>query len=126
MSDQIDSGGRSSSRRTAAEEPIEARRYLDALRRSLPLVIGIVVVLGASTYAVSTSLPKRYKAQASIVQRTNDVSDAGSSTDSQVRDLNTINSLLTTDDVLSAAARSVPGETIESLRGKISSSVDPN
>ena len=44
MSDQIDSGSRSSARRTA-EEPIEARRYLDALRRSLPLVIGIVVVL---------------------------------------------------------------------------------
>lgn len=126
MSEQIDSGGRQSARRTTAEEPIEARRYLDALRRSLPLVIGIVVVLGASTYAVSTSLPKRYKATASIVQRTNDVADTGTNTDSQVRDLNTINSLLTTDDVLSAAARSVPGETIDTLRNKVSSSVDPN
>ena len=60
------------------------------------------------------------------MQRTNDIADAGSSTDSQVRDLNTIDALLTTDDVLSAAARQVPGESIDSLRGKVSSSVDPN
>ncbi len=125
MSDRIDSGERSGTRRSA-EEPIEARRYLDALRRSLPLVIGIVVVLAASTYAVSTSLPKRYKATASIVERTSAITDASSSTDQVVRDLNTIDALLTTDDVLSAAARRVPGESIDSLRGKVSSSVDPN
>src|ERR1700754_2480401 len=107
MSDQIDSGGRSSSRRTAAEEPIEARRSLAALPRSLPLVIGIVVVLGASTYAVSTSLPKRYKATASIVQRTSGLGDSASNADSLVRDLNTTEVLLTTDSVLSGAARQI-------------------
>ena len=57
-------------RRTGAEEPIEFRRALDALRRSLGLVIGITVVLAVTTYVVSTLLPERYKATASIVQRT--------------------------------------------------------
>jgi uncharacterized protein involved in exopolysaccharide biosynthesis len=129
MSDSLNTGEterRSGARRTAAEEPIEVRRYLDALRRSLPLIGGIVVVLAASIYVVSISLPKRYKATASIVQRTNDVINTGSSVDSITRDLNTIDALLTTDDVLDAAAKSVAGETTDTLRAKVSSSVDPN
>jgi capsular exopolysaccharide synthesis family protein len=132
MSDRMDNGdpgGRGGSRRTATEEPIEVRRYLDALRRSLPLVIGIVVVLAGSIYVVSSSLPKRYKATTSIVQRSNSVIDNNSSVDSITRDLNTIDALLTTDDVLAAAAKKVPGqppESIDSLRTKVSSSVDPN
>src|SRR3954467_6061137 len=129
MSERIETGElerRPPSRRAAAEEPIEVRRYLDALRRSLPLVIGIVVVLAAATYLVSTSLPKRYKATTSIVQRTNATLDANNSVDTIARDLNTINSLLTTDDVLNGAARQVPNETLDTLRDKVSSSVDPN
>src|SRR4051812_15293037 len=129
MNERIETGEperRPSGRRTAAEEPIEVRRYLDALRRSLPLVIGIVVVLAAATYIVSTSLPKRYKATTSIVQRTNAALDTSSSVDTIARDLNTINSLLTTDDVLNGATRQLPNETLDTLRDKVSSSVDPN
>src|SRR3954471_2493166 len=129
MNERIETGEperRPSGRRTAAEEPIEVRRYLDALRRSLPLVIGIVVVLAAATYIVSTSLPKRYKATTSIVQRTNAALDTSSSVDTIARDLNTINSLLTTDDVLNGARRQLPSETLDTLRDKVSSSVDPN
>jgi capsular exopolysaccharide synthesis family protein len=125
MSDRLDSGERGS-RRAASEEAIEVRRYVDALRRSLPLIIGIVVILAASAYAVSSSLPKRYKATASIVQRSSALSDAASNTDSLVRDLNTIDALLTTDSVLSGAARAVRGETTETLRDKVSSNVDPS
>jgi Mrp family chromosome partitioning ATPase len=121
-----DAAGRAGARRAAAEESIEVRRYLDALRRSLPLVIAIVVVLAGSIYVVSTALPKRYKATASIVQRTNSVIDQGGSVDTITRDLNTIDALLTTDDVLSAAAREVGGETTDTLREKVSSTVDPN
>jgi tyrosine-protein kinase len=113
-------------RRTSAEEPIEFRRALDALRRSLGLVIGITVVLAVTTYLVSTMLPERYKATASIVQRSSGVIDVSDNVDSITRDLNTIDALLTTDSVLSAAAERVPGETVESLRDKVASSVDPN
>jgi tyrosine-protein kinase len=129
MTERIDTGDlerRPPSRRAAAEEPIEVRRYLEALRRGLPLIVGIVVVLAAATYIVSSSLPKRYKAETSIVQRSTAVLDNNSSVDAIARDLNTINSLLTTDDVLNGAVRKLRGETLESLREKVSSSVDPN
>jgi capsular exopolysaccharide synthesis family protein len=121
MSDQSNTGPR-----RAAEEPIEVRRYLEALRRGLPLIAGITVVLAASVYLVSTSLPNRYKATTTIVQRTTAVIDSSDSVDSITRDLNTIDALLTTDDVLGAAAKKVPGETTDTLRDKVSSSVDPN
>jgi len=96
------------------------------LRRSLPLIVGIVAILAVSTYAISTSLPKRYKATASIVQRVSALGEASTDTNYLVRDLNTIDALLTTDSVLSGAARSVSGESTDSLRGKVSSTVDPN
>jgi capsular exopolysaccharide synthesis family protein len=130
MSERIDTGElerRTGARRTAAaEEPIEARRYLDALRRSLPLIIAITFVLAVTVYVVSSSLPKRYKATASIVQRTGAVVDQNSSVDSITRDLNTINSLVTTDGVLGSVADKVPRTTIDDLRDNVSSSVDPN
>src|SRR5215471_2233017 len=115
MSDQSNTG----TRRQAAEEPIEVRRYMDALRRSLPLVLGIVVVLAGSVYLVSSSLPKRYKAQTSIVKQDAAAIDTSTDVDTVTRELNTINSLLTTDDVLSAAAKQVPGETKDTLRKKV-------
>jgi capsular exopolysaccharide synthesis family protein len=128
MTERIDTGDleRRSASRRAAEEPIEVRRYLDALRRGLPLVVGIVVVLAVATYLVSTSLPKRYKATTSVVQRSNATLDSSNSVDTIARDLNTINSLLTTDDVLNGAVRQLSGETLQTLRDEVSSSVDPN
>jgi Mrp family chromosome partitioning ATPase/capsular polysaccharide biosynthesis protein len=130
MSERIDTGElerRTGARRSAAaEEPIEVRRYLDALRRSLRLIVAITFVLAVTVYVVSSSLPKRYKATASIVQRTGAVVDQTGNVDSITRDLNTINSLVTTDSVLGSVARKVPGATIDDLRDNVSSSVDPN
>lgn len=128
MSERIDTGEleRRTGARRAAEEPIEVRRHLDALRRGLPLVIAIVVVLAVSVYAVSSALPKRYKATASIVQRTGAVVDQTGNVESITRDLNTINALVTTDNVLESAAGKVRGETLDELRDNVSSSVDPN
>jgi capsular exopolysaccharide synthesis family protein len=129
MAERIDSGHleRGTLRRPAGgEESIEVRRYMEALRRGLPLVLGIVAVLTISIYVVSASLPKRYKATASIVQRTDPASEQTQSTDQMTRELNTTNALLTTDGVLGAASRSVPGTTLQTLRDEVSSSVDPN
>jgi Mrp family chromosome partitioning ATPase/capsular polysaccharide biosynthesis protein len=107
------------------EEPIEVRRYLEALRRSLPLIAGITLVLTLSAYLVSSSLAKRYEAQASIVRQNLTVLDQTLSADSATRDLNTASILLTTRRVLQAAAREVPGETADSLAGKVKARVDP-
>jgi Mrp family chromosome partitioning ATPase len=108
------------------EEPIELRRYLDALRRSLPLIVGIVVVLAASSYAVSRSLTKHYRAQASIVKQQLAVTGETQAADALSRELNTINTLLETNEVLGAAAQRLGGETASSLRDKVRSRVDPN
>jgi capsular exopolysaccharide synthesis family protein len=129
MTDRIDTGELErgvGARRAAAEEPIEVRRHLDALRRGLPLVGAIVVALALTAYLVSISLPERYKATASIVQRNDAIVDQGANVDSITRDLNTLNALVTTDTVLEAAARKVPDTTIDELRDNVSSSVDPN
>jgi Mrp family chromosome partitioning ATPase len=107
------------------EEPIEVRRYLEALRRSLPLIAGITLVLTLSAYLVSSSLTKRYEAQASIVRQNLTVLDQTLSADSATRDLNTASILLTTRHVLEAAARQIPGATADSLAGKVKARVDP-
>jgi capsular exopolysaccharide synthesis family protein len=129
MTDRIDTGELErgvGARRAAAEEPIEVRRHLDALRRGLPLVGAIVVALALTAYIVSISLPERYKATSSIVQRNDAIVDQGANVDSITRDLNTLNALVTTDAVLRAAALKVPGTTIDELRDNVASSVDPN
>jgi capsular exopolysaccharide synthesis family protein len=112
-------------RRSGGEEPIEVRRYLEALRRGLPLVAGIVAVLAVCTYIVSVSLPKRFKATASVVRRIDPTTDQATSTDEITRELNTLDALLTTDQVLGPAAAKT-GTTIQALRKEVSSSVDPN
>jgi polysaccharide biosynthesis transport protein len=114
------------SARRSGEDPIEVRRHLDAIRRSRWLIAAIVVLLTVVVVAVSASLPNRYKATASIVKNVS--TDPLATTDVNVvtRELATTNSLLTTTDVLAAAARKVPGETEKSLQDSVSSTVDPN
>src|SRR5712671_6054959 len=81
----------------SGEESIELRRYLDALRRSVPLIAAVVVVLTVSIFVVSSLLPKRYKAQTSIVEQGVTVSNQAQNVDALTRELNTINKLVTTD-----------------------------
>jgi Mrp family chromosome partitioning ATPase/capsular polysaccharide biosynthesis protein len=114
-----------SSRNDTGEQPIEVRRYLDALRRSLPLIVAITLALALTAFVVSSLLSKRYDARASLVRQQLSVLDQGQSADDATRELNTIAILLTTKPVLRAAAVQVPGETADSLQGKVSARVDP-
>ena len=111
-------------RSNTGENPIEVRRYADALRRNLLLIVLITVVVAAAAYLVSSSLTKRYEATASIVRQDLTTLDQGENVDATTRELNTASILLTTDQVLSAAARALPGETGASLREKIRARVD--
>jgi succinoglycan biosynthesis transport protein ExoP len=115
----------SSNRARAPEEQIEIRRYIEALRRSRWLIAGIVVVLTAATALVSTSLPKRYQASASIVKQVSTTGFDTGNVDALTRELATIDQLLLTDEVLAAAARKVPGESAATLKDKVRSNVDP-
>jgi len=108
------------------EDPIEVGRYLEALRRSRWLILTIVVVITGAVLAFSITLPKSYQATASIV--VDNASGLVTSTEQQQveRNLATTAVQATTAAVLTEAAKSLHGETRESLRKKVSSSVAEN
>src|SRR4051812_46295211 len=112
-------------RSSGTEEPVEVRRYIDAIRRARWLIAAITVLLAGVVVGVSVSVPSRYQADASIVKEVS--SGAFESVDPQVvtRELNTIGQLITTSNVLDAAARKLPGETGDTLSDSVKSSVDP-
>src|SRR3954447_24668070 len=117
---------RGPARRQGSEDSIEVRRYLDALRRSKWLILMLVVIATVTAVAVSSWLPKRYTASASIVKQTAASPYDAVNVDSVTRELQTIQRLLVTSDVLDRAARRVPGETSGLLAASIDSSVDPD
>ena len=107
--------GRSTSAATWAR--FAAARWLIAL---------IVVPLTLTVLVVSLALPKSYRATAKIVK-----ADAGGvfgsgDVESVKRRLATLQTLLATPEVLDRAARRLPGESAETLEGKVESSVDAN
>src|SRR3954451_19001326 len=112
-------------RSRGSEEQIEVRRYLEALRRGRWTIAGIVAVLTLATALVSTSLPKRYDATATIVKQVDTDPLNTGNVDALTRELATIDQLLETDEILSAAARKVPGESAATLKDKVHSDVDP-
>jgi tyrosine-protein kinase len=108
------------------DEPVEARRYADAFRRSWPLILLIVVPLTALVFIVSALFPKTYSSSAKLVLDTTGNPLEASDAASVQRRLATIQVLLTTRDVFARAARRLPGETAASVQDKVTSSVDPN
>ena len=114
-----------SSRRSGAEDSIEARRYVDALRRRLWLILLLAVSAVVSALVISSLAPDRYKATASIVKRVTTGPYESVNVDALTRELSTIERLLLTSDVLEGAARRVRGESSGSVRAALESSVDP-
>jgi Mrp family chromosome partitioning ATPase len=106
-----------------AEQPIDVRRYVNALRRSRLLIAAIVAGLTAIVLALSLALPKTYDAQATILF---DETPSLTTTSDTQRQLATIQKLLMTRDVLALGAQKLPGETAGTLAGKVHASVDPN
>jgi capsular exopolysaccharide synthesis family protein len=112
-------------RESIAEQPIEVRRHLDALRRSRKLILAIVVAFTGTVFALSWFLPETYRAQARIVMQDTPGLLRSSDADSLQRRLETIETLLTTPAVLRQAAGLV-GESEERLEDKVSASADSN
>ena len=84
------------------EEPIDVRRYVNALRRSRVLIAAIVIGLTGLVLLLSLLLPKTYTAQATILF--DEAPSVASTTDAE-RQLATIQKLLMTRDVLALSAR---------------------
>jgi Mrp family chromosome partitioning ATPase/capsular polysaccharide biosynthesis protein len=109
-----------------SDDPIQFRRHLDALRRSRWLIVAVAATLTIAVVAISSALPDRYSATASIVRNVSTQPYSAVDANTVTRELATIDQLLTTSTILDAAATKVPGETGTSLSTKVSSEVDPN
>lgn len=108
----------------ASDQPIEVRRYWDALRRSKLLIAFIVVPMTALVLVLSLVLPKTYQANARIVlEDVPGLLDPGTAVE---RRLATLRTLVTTRGVLRGAGRRLQGENADSLEDKVSASVDPD
>ena len=104
------------------EEPIDVRRYVNALRRSRVLIAAIVIGLTGLVLLLSLMLPKTYTAQATILF--DEAPSVASTTDAE-RQLATIQKLLMTRDVLALSARRLK-TSVASLQPKVQATVDPN
>jgi tyrosine-protein kinase len=104
------------------EQPVDVRKYTNALRRSRMLIAAIVVPLTGLVLALSLALPKTYSAKATILL--DESPEITASADAE-RQLATIQTLLTTRGVLATAAKRLPGESAETLAGKVHAAVDP-
>src|SRR5205823_6412073 len=104
------------------EQPVDVRKYANALRRSRLLIAAIVATLTGLVLALSLALPKTYTAKATVLL--DEGPGVTASADAE-RQLATIQTLLTTRGVLAAAARNLPGETADTLAGKVHAAVDP-
>jgi Mrp family chromosome partitioning ATPase len=104
------------------EEPIDVRRYVNALRRSRVLIAAIVIGLTGLVLLLSLALPKTYTAQATILF--DETPSVTTTTDAQ-RQLATIQKLLMTRDVLALSAQRLR-TSVASLQAKVHAAVDPN
>jgi tyrosine-protein kinase len=113
-------------RRAGPEESTEARRYLDALRRRIWLILLLGLAAVVTAVAISSWLPDRYKATASIVKQVTTTPTDTVNVEALTRELSTIEKLLLTKDVLNNAAKRLSGETSGSVKAALESSVDPD
>jgi capsular polysaccharide biosynthesis protein len=108
------------------DEGIDSRRYIAALRRSIPMMLGIVVVLTVAVALISFALAKTYKAESQIIVTPTDASSLVSSdAASEQRDLATLQTLITSPSVLTTAGKTVD-RTRQDLQGLVTSTLDPN
>jgi receptor protein-tyrosine kinase len=108
-----------------ADDAVDVRRYLEALRRSRVLIAVIVVVVTGAALVASLLLPPRYEATARIVVDPTVGGLGPTDAESLQRQLATVESLSTTPKVIADAARTLNARP-EAIEKRVSSSVDPN
>ncbi len=123
MSERVSEGRRWA---LTGEQPVEMRRYLNALRRSWLFIVVFVAAITTVAVVGSSLATKRYQATATIVQGGSLLSAGSSDVASIQRQLETIQRLMKTNAVLDLALTSLPGQTRDTISHAVSSSVDPN
>jgi capsular polysaccharide biosynthesis protein/Mrp family chromosome partitioning ATPase len=106
-----------------AEEAVDGRRYVLALRRHRLLILATVLLVTGTALAASLLMPSRYEATSTVLLR-----NTFSQSDDAVirRELITASALMTTNAVLSDVAEELPGESVRSLQADVSASSDPD
>ncbi len=117
-------GGLATLTDTADDQPVDVFRFLTALRRAWWLIALIVVPFTGVVLALSLILPKTYDATGRLVVQDNTGALAGADNDAMTRRLATIQTLLTSREVLTQAAEGLPRETADTLEDKVRASVD--
>lgn len=105
-------------------EPVEASRYLAALRRGRLLIATIVITMTAGVYFTSTLVPETYEARARIFMTDPRGGTESGNVETVERRLATVSEFLTTRQVLGSAAARLRDESRASLEDKVSASVD--
>src|SRR4051794_37911870 len=107
------------------EDFVDVRRYLAALRRNIPLILGIIVVLTGGVVAFSLLASKSYDATAQIIvdPQTSAITSPDAATEQ--RQLATIQTLISSPTVLDPAAKQL-GLTRKELTDAVTSTVDQN
>jgi len=106
------------------EENIEVRRYLDAVWRRRWMIAAIVAIITGVVLVISLLLPKNYTATARLVFEETTSPLGQTDEASTQRRLVTTETLLTSSEVLDAAARRVPGVDGDELEDQVESSVE--
>jgi capsular polysaccharide biosynthesis protein/MinD-like ATPase involved in chromosome partitioning or flagellar assembly len=112
--------------RDIGDEPVDVPRYLTALRRSWPLIALIILLMTATVLVLSLALPKTYQATSRILMEDQAGVLQAADADSVTRRLATVQTLLTTRNVLAEAAERLPDESAQTLEDKVEVSVDQN
>jgi tyrosine-protein kinase len=108
-----------------ADEAVNVRRYLQALRQGAWLVGAIMLIITGGALAASLLVKKTYQSTASVVYSPAVTILQPSDATSVERQLATYEALVTTPPVLSSAAKRL-AESAVTLKSAISASVDPS
>lgn len=108
-----------------ADQPVDVRRYLDALRRGARVIVAIALVVTVAVALVSRALPKSYGASAHIIYNPTTSPLQSSEAASTQRELATFEYLARTPATIDRAAGELK-ESPETLKNATSASTDEN
>ncbi|HEY2770322.1 MAG TPA: Wzz/FepE/Etk N-terminal domain-containing protein [Solirubrobacteraceae bacterium] len=110
------------SREGLVDEPVDARRYVEALRDRAGLILGLAAVVAVLVGLISLALPKSYTASAKIAPSVQATTIAASGSPAQLN-FATLQAYVTSPTVLASAGRKL-GASPTSLQQKVTTSLD--
>jgi Mrp family chromosome partitioning ATPase/capsular polysaccharide biosynthesis protein len=107
------------------DQAVDVRRYFEALRRGIKLILLIAVVVTLLVVLISTALPKSYQATAHIIYNPANTPLQPTEAASTQRQLATFQSILQNSAVIDTAAQQL-SESPSALKSAISASTEEN